>query len=320
MQARFLALSEIPCHASIPLYGTRAWLEMVAACVPYTLRVLGLEEAGTVVAWHPYLEVRRGPWKRALPLFIDTTGGPYYLPPDGLAFAEQSHWLRTAQCTLLAALAQNVDFATLCPLASDPRALPTTGDWKTRVRATARLDLNLEHPPWSAQALKKLRRARNKGLTFEPCPEPQRLQVAVENVTGRHGLGNATLSTDAFCALTTRLLRAGLLEGWCARTSDGLEVAYGLVTPGLSSDAVGYWYNLNTPEGLKLYASDFLFHSIAQAYRGRLRWFDLCGTDDANLIDFKEKWASETRYAFAYDYARRPWMRTALALFSRLRK
>jgi len=303
----------------VPVYGTHAWLSAVAAVVPYPLRVMALEDEGRIVAWHPFHEVKRGPWKRALPLFVDTTGGPYYLPPSGLPFAERSRWLREAQKLLFEGLSAEYEFATLCPLESDPRGLPV-GDWRIRVRATARLDLDLEIPPWSSQAMNKWRRARNKGLVFSACPKPERLRQAVEFVTGRHALGGASLQCEILCALAERLLGEGLLEGWSVCTADGLEVCYGLVALNLSQDAVGIWYNLSTPEGLKLYAMDFLFHGLAEAYRGRFRWLDLCGTDNANLIEFKEKWASETQYAFAYDYARKPWMRHALAAFSRLRR
>lgn len=318
MLVRFLGLEEIPESRDVPVYGSAVWLDAVRTGVPYALKILGLEDSGRIVAWHPYFEVKRGPWRRALPMFVDTVGGPYYLPPVELVFAERSRWLREAQSALFAALAREVDFATLCPLDSDPRALPVVGDWKTIVRATARLDLNLENPPWSSQALRKLRKGGNKGLQIVRNQPMRHFSAAVEAVLARHP--RAFLPGPQMEFLRSELQSRGVLDSWCVLGPDGAEVAYGLVALDAAQDAALFWANINTPEGLKLYASDFLFHGVAQAYRGRLRWFDLCGTDDANLIDFKEKWASETRYAFAYDYARRPWMRTALALFSRLRK
>jgi len=320
MQTRYLDLSEIPKHPDVPVYGSARWLAAVAQTVPYPLRILGLEDEGRIVAWHPFHTVQRGPWTRALPLFVDTTGGPYYLPPENLPFAEKSRWLRDAQRTLLEALVQEVDFATLCPLESDPRALPTTGDWKITPRATARLDLTLENPPWSSQALRKLRKAGNKGLRLVLLESPARLSAAIQSVHERHGLGRSSLAAPVLASLRDALQSSSLLETWCVLDVQGTEVAYGVVALDPGTDSVRFWFNLNTPEGLKLYASDFLFHGIAQAYRGRFRWFDLCGTDNANLIEFKEKWASESRYAFAYDYARKPWMRLALAAFSKLRR
>ena len=318
MLCRFIDPSVLP--AAAPCYGSAPWLGAVEQSVPLPLRVLGVEDEGRLLAWLPYHEVKRGPWKRALPLFIDTTGGPYFDLPSGLAFAEAERLKREIQKQLLGSLVAHVDFATLCPLYSDPRALPSEGDWRISVRATARLDLDLDPPPWSSQALRKLRKGANKGLKLEKRERFAHLEEAVENVRARHGIGHASLDGAGLCALHEALSAKGLLDSWCVLDGEGNEVAYGLVAPDYSTSTLRFWYNLNTQAGLKLYASDFLFHGLAEAYRGRFRWFDLCGTDDANLIEFKEKWASETLYSFALDYARKPWMRHALEVYSRLRR
>jgi|GEM_PF-4873357 len=319
MKARYLDLQELPGADQVPLYGSRQWLECASSATPFPLKVLGLEENGVLVSYLPYLESARGPWIRALPLYLDTTSGPYFLFPQGLAFAERSRWMRTVQESLFRELANHVHFATLFPLLSDPRALPGP-TWETSIRSTARLDLTLDSPPWSSQALRKLHKAENKGLRLSHNENIDTLYEAIASVQTRHNLEQSTLSVKATSDLAQKLLQHKLVDIWCVTTSENQQVAYGIIALDLYSDTVRFLYNVNTTLGLKLYASDFLFHGIAQAYRGKFHWFDLCGTDHTNLMDFKEKWASETQHSFRYDYTRSSLHQSALKLFSRLRR
>lgn len=319
MLVRYLQVDEIPDRSVAPVYGSREWLQCFSRTVPMELVVIGAELDSQIVGWLPVLRVRRWRWTRALPLYVDTTGGPYFNIPKDWNFTKQARLARLIQEKLLQFVATEFDFALLCPLISDPRALPSTGQWQTTVRSTARLDLDLENPPWGDRARRSLRKAQNKKLMLKPCQNSVGLEQAVSFVQERHQLGKSVLAPSVWIEWWKALQEQHLVETWAVTNEQGDELAYGVVALDEANQTVRFWYNLNTPQAHKLYASDFLFYALTQVYKGRYRWFDFCGTDTANLLEFKEKWASENVFTFAYDLARHSWMRHALRWFSRFR-
>jgi hypothetical protein len=317
MQMEWITPAEVPQVRNTPVYGTGPWLACVAEVSPIPLRILALRDEGQIVAWHPFLEMKRGPLRRALPLWVQTTGGPYYAFPESVSFSERARWLRQVQAEMFQALASHAHFATLVPYESDPRNLAP--HWKVSIRATARLDLNLLPAPLGEQALRKLRKAQNKGLTLARSQNSQSVSDAIEAVQSRHHMHHA-LSSAKVNELRLRLEAQSLVETWVVSDVNGQEVAFGVVALDPGQDSALMWYPLSTNAALKLYAADFLFGKLAEVYRGRFRWLDLCGTDLTNLIEFKEKWASETVYSFAYEFVRNRALQVALRAFSALRR
>jgi len=317
MRIEWITPADLPQLADTPLYGTRPWLECIAEVSPLPLRILALVDEGKITAWHPFLESVRGPLRRALPLWVQTTSGPYYAMPAGLPFFEHSRWLRNMQSEMFAALASHVHFATLFPYESDPRNLAQ--GWSTSVRATARLDLQMVPFAFSKQAQGKLHRAENKDLSFVKNSSPQNIVQAIESVHAKHHIRNF-LSAENVNQLRLLFEKRNLVETWCVLDAGGQEVAYGAIALDKTCDSVRLWHNLHSEAAYKLYAADFMIGKIAEAYRGTFRWFDLCGTDLPNLIEFKEKWATETQYSFAHEFVRNQPLNLALKAFATIRK
>ncbi|HSQ43111.1 MAG TPA: hypothetical protein VLM37_12595 [Fibrobacteraceae bacterium] len=319
MRAISLDLQDLPADPPVPLMGTRLWLEGVSRFSGrLPLRFVGVEDEGKLCAWHPYLEITRGPWKRAISMHVDTASGPFWLYPEGMVFSERAHWQRQVRNELLNELSKRVTMASLYPLECDPRFLPH--GWSTKIRATARLDLHHKPFPWPHQSVKKLHKAVNRGLHCVRTFSEQDVLYAYKTTVKRQGFLNAALAPADFIQRLLFYFEKGLLECCSIQDQNGKYVSFGFVIPDQVTETARLWFNLNTPEGLKLYASDYLFHSLAETFQDRFRWLDFCGTDLPNLVEFKEKWASETAYSFQLEYSRSEAHKVALALFSRVRR
>jgi hypothetical protein len=297
------------------VFSSSAWLKASSSAYGGRPVFFGAKEHGELVAGVTYVEITKGPFKRATTPILTPYGGLLYSGNPDL----NNDSLRMV-CTesIIRRLQKKYDhvFLVNAPGLDDIRSF-LWQNWEEKVKYTYRLDLDGTESIWNKfrkSTQKHLRRAEET-LKVEDSADIGRIGELYRRALSERG---KTGTPEAMSMkMVSLLIESGIAIAAIA-VENGADAA--LLVRVSDSNSVYAWVGGTLPDKSHLYADSFLIWDIIKRYSGKIKRFDLMGANIPSVAWFKKGFGGVlTPYYVTECYSSKT-VRTAFNLYSGIRK
>lgn len=297
------------------IFSSSVWLKASSASYGGRPVFLGVKEQGVLIAGVSYVEISRGPLKRATTPILTPYGGLLYSGNPG---SDNDSLKMICTESLIRRLQHKYDhvFLVHAPGLEDIRPF-IWQRWEEKVKYTYRLDLGDTDSIWNKfrkSTQKHLRRAE-ESLKIEDTSDIDRIGLLYRKALSERG---KTRTPETMSIKMVNLLIESGFACAAIAIDNGSDAA--LLVRVMDNNSVYAWVGGTIPDKSHLYADSLLIWDIIKRYSGVVKRLDLMGANISSVAWFKKGFGGAlTPYYVTECYASKT-VRTAFNLYSGIRK
>lgn len=301
-------------------FSQSAWVAAAAYAQGGELTMIGVYDAGKLVAGLAYVHIERGPVKKATSPAMTPYCGIHYRPDPGKRSSEaQSFNLDCASAVIqwLEKRYQHV-FLVHSPAMADIRPFSWAG-YSDTVRYTFVMDITDVDSLWDMleRRVRTVIRNAEDSLTLGDAVDVDTFGILYEHIYGDRGQA-LPFPTAMVKTMTERILKDGLAEMRSVKNASGETVSAMILVR--DSNTVYAWLSGSLPGENSSGAFSLLFWDGVKRYSETHSRLDMVGANIKSIAFFKKGFAGELTPYYVSERYSSLFARLSLGAYSRFRK
>lgn len=302
------------------VFSTSSWITAGASAQGGTPVILGVWDEDTLIAGAGFVELVRGPLKKAtIPILTPHGGFIYTIDPATAQSDTESLQLLCAE-KLISHLQRKYHhvFLVHAPGFSDIRPFNWQG-WKSTVQYTYILDITDTEKLWASFKERARRKIRKASETLKPggALTPEQVGALYEKVF-RTRDRIPPVPRSMVTAMMRNLMNSGLVEINTAMDSDGAIVALQVLV--IDKHTVYTWVYGTLPEKNHTEADSLLIWNAVKRYSKTHKTLDMMGANIPSVAFFKKGFGGVLTPYYVTEYYSSFLARTAFHTYSVIRR
>lgn len=304
------------------VFTSAEWLAAAAAAQGGRPVFLGVMKDGVLSAGVPFLEIVKGPLKKATIPILTPFGGMLFSPDPGKRRSEAEYFNMECAGLLIEELERRYSYSFLVhsPSFDDMRPF-TWRRWSEKVRYTYIIDISDTDAVWDMmeRRVRTVIRNAESSLTLGGAIELDMFTVLYERIFGDRQKSLPVNSAVAG-AMAGHVLKTGLGEMRTVTDSRGTILSAMILVPDAISNRVYAWISGSIPGENSSGAFSLLFWDAIRRYSGTYRHLDMVGANMESIAFFKKGFGGTLTPYYVTEHFSSLFARIAFGLYGRARK